>query len=303
MNVLAYLSGIFTLITLFLPSSFKLYTAIGAALCGIISTVLFHQPLIKDALDSFFTKFFSVCVAAITVIVAPSISNGIIGNLTLLDPKKFPEASSALSAVIVACIWALIVYLTLMAAVWVQAMHAYRASASPRFRKRISDYLNSKVLAAGGRIAGLCVLLFYLTPLAMNYTSADMGSQLDRLLLSTSFMDNVEQFSFYSVSPDRPPPPWRCNEAAITAGVDRTRSYVCKIQTRHCANAPDRAKVAYYSDKEVVVATELDKRDPLFELVPVRFELQQCDATKRYVIAVSQRRAEPEQPRAGTPTP
>lgn len=262
-----------------------------------------HQPLIKSALDSFYTKFFTLCIAAITVVVAPSISSGIIGNLTLLDARKFPEASSALSALIVACIWALIVYLTLMAAVWVQAMHAYRASASPRFRKRIYDYLNSKVLTAGGRIAGLCVLLFYLTPLAMNYTSADTGSQLAGLLLSTSFMDNVVQFSFYSVSPERPPPPGRCNEAAITAGVDITRSYVCKIQTRHCANVPDGAKLAYYSDKEVVVATEFDKKDPLFELVPMRFELQQCDATKRYVVAVSQRPAEPGQPRTGTPTP
>ncbi len=302
MNVLAYVSGILTLIALLVPSPFKIYPAIVAALCGIVSTVLFHQSLIKAALDSFFAKFFTLCIAAITVVVAPSISDGVIGNLTLLDPKKFPGASSALSALIVACLWASIVYMTLMVAVWVQTMHAYRASATPRFRKRIRDYLNSKVLSAGGRVAGLCVLLFYLTPLALNYTSADIGSQLDRLLLATSFMDNVEQFSFYSVSPERPPLA-RCNEAAITAGVDRTRSYVCRVQTQHCANIPDRAKVAYYSDKEVVVAMEIDKQDPLFELVPMRFELQQCETTKRYVVAVSQRPAEPGKPPAGTPTP
>jgi ubiquinone biosynthesis protein UbiJ len=86
-NVLAYLSGIFTIITISLPSPFKLYPAIIAALCGVLSTVLFHQPLIKSALDSFFAKFFTLCIAAITVVVAPSISNGIIGNRLWSTPQ------------------------------------------------------------------------------------------------------------------------------------------------------------------------------------------------------------------------
>lgn len=302
MKGLAYLSGILTFIVLLLPAPFKLYPALVAALCGILSTVLLHQSVIKAALDSFFAKFFTLCIAAITVVVAPSISDRVIGNLTLLDPKKFPGASSALSGLIVACLWASIVYLVLMGTVWLETMRAYRASAAPRFRKRIRDYLNSNVLSAAGRIAGLCTLLFYLTPLVMNSTSADMGSQLDQLLLSTSFMDNVEQFSFYSVSVEKSPPA-RCNEAAITAGLDRTRPYICKVLTRHCSNVKDRAQVAYYSDKEVVVATDLDKQDPLFELVPMRFELQPCDTAGRYVVAVSQRPAESGKSPAGEPHP
>jgi hypothetical protein len=78
---------------------------------------------------------------------------------------------------------------------------------------------------------------------------------------------------------------------------------MCRVGTRHCSNVPDSVKVAYYSDTEVVVATEFDKQDPLFEFVPMRFEVQRCDISGRYVIDVRQRPSEPGQPLAGTPLP
>jgi flagellar biosynthesis protein FliQ len=89
MNWLGYLALLFSALCLFLHRPWSLCFAIAAALCGLISTVMRHWDLVKQASDSFVAKVLIAAVAAAAIFFSPWIVNKVLSEVTLLRPSAF----------------------------------------------------------------------------------------------------------------------------------------------------------------------------------------------------------------------
>jgi len=102
----------------------------------------------------------------------------------------------------------------------------------------------------------------------------------------TAEVENRGQMvSYSSIAPELPAD---CRRLATEAKLDLTRVYTCSARTLRCSNIDEDLKIAYLTDTDIVVAKEVDRTNPLYELIPMRFDVAKCDATNRYDYRVNQ---------------
>ena len=273
MNCLGYLALLFSVLCLFLPRPWPLVFAIAAACCGLLSATLRHWEQVRTAADSFAAKVAIAVVAGAALFCSPWIANSVLSEIALLRPSAFPAAYSAFQYIAVLLLWAVLAYLALVVVALFKLRQIFR---------------RAEVFASLGRLAGMLVLLLYLAPMFLHAANYDSGGVLSRIVVATSFVENRGQsIGISSLAPDFPED---CKMLAKQANLDMTKSYSCVARTIRCSNINPDAQIAFLDDKgAIAVAKNLERTDILFELVPVRFDLDQCDQDGRYDIRVEQK--------------
>lgn len=281
---LAYFSLIFAIVSLALHRPLSLDFAIASALCGLTSALLRHKSLVQKVASSFVGKIATAVVAAGGIFVSPWIANTVISEITLMRPSAFPPAYSAIVYIVTVLLWAALIYIALFMCAGFNFIQILRGGASRAMRK---SRVKTEIIPSLGRLAGLLVLLLYIGPLFLYAANYDSRGVLSRLVITTSFVQNGSQsFSSTSLASDLPSD---CRQLAIEAKLNLTKVYVCSARTIRCANLDPAAEITYLSENEVVVAKDVDRNSPLYELNPVRFDVEQCDSSKRYQYGVTQR--------------
>jgi len=253
------------------------------ALCaglGLSSALIRHRSLIAGLISPLLGKVLIVLVGAAALVVSPWIANRSIASVTLMRPSTFPTAYTVFSALAVVMLWAALGYLFVIllgAAEFVLI----------RSRDRIGVRWILGLPAFVGRVVGLAMLLFYVTPFWLRAANYDSGGIITELIIATNFVKNVEQEVYYASSaPDLPPD---CRALAAAKKINQTRSYSCYAITKHCSNLEDDAEICFLSDTQVVVAKKVPSTSPLYELSPYRFDVVACDTSDRYNVGVQQR--------------